>query len=144
LTVNPSYQTLLTPHLKPHHFRPNTPIAATNVAINTFNLASGTGKHYNANSSSLAIVKGLDFYLAPQETFKFDFNDLTTLGAESTSSRETAFAQSKTCIVICATDGHGTQTPIDRLLISSSRTTNNPTHSLTHSPATDQDIGALS
>lgn len=100
----------------------NAPIAETNVTINTFNLASGTGKRYNANSSSIAIVKGLDFYLAPQETFKFDFNGLTTLGAESTSSREKAFARSKTRIVIYATDSHGTQTPIDRLLISSRQT----------------------
>ena len=102
----------------------NTPIAETNVAINTFNLASGTGRRYNADSSSIAIVRGLDFYIAPQETFKFDFNGLTTLGAESTSSREKAFARSKTSIVIYATDSNGTQTQIDRLLISTRQTSN--------------------
>ena len=100
----------------------NAPIAETNVAINTFNLASGIGKRYNADSSSIAIVKGLGFYIAPKEVFKFDFNGLTTLGAESTSSRENAFARSKTRIVIYATDSHGTQTPIDRLLISTRQT----------------------
>ena len=100
----------------------NTPIADTNVAINTFNIASGTGKRYSADSSSIAIVKGLDFYLAPQETFKFDFSGLTTLGAESTSSRESALARSKTSIVIYATDSFGTQTAIDRLLISTRQT----------------------
>ncbi len=100
----------------------NTPIAETHVAINTFNIASGTGKRYNADSSSIAIVKGLDFYLAPKETFKFDFNGLTTLGADSTSSRETAFARSKTRIVIYATDSYGTQTTLDRLLISTRQT----------------------
>ena len=100
----------------------NTPIAETNVAINTFNLASGTGRRYNADSSSIAIVKGLDFYIAPKETFKFDFNGLTTLGAESTSSREKAFARNKTSIVIYATDSNGTQTQIDRLRISTRQT----------------------
>ena len=36
----------------------NTPIAETNVAINTFNLASGTGRRYNADSSGIAIGQG--------------------------------------------------------------------------------------
>ena len=102
----------------------NTPIAETNVAINTFNLASGTGRRYNADSSSIAIVRGLDFYIAPKETFKFDLNGLTILGAESTSSREKAFARSKTSIVIYATDSHGNQTQIDRLRMSTRQTPN--------------------
>ena len=100
----------------------NTPIAETTTKINTFNMASGTGRGYNADSSSIAIVKGLDFYLAPKESFKFDFSGLTILGAESTSSRETALARSKTRIVIYATDSHGTQTTLDRLLISTRQT----------------------
>ena len=101
----------------------NTPIAETTVKINTFNIAGGTGRRYNADSSNIAIVKGLDFYLAPKESFKFDFSGLTTLGAESTSSRKTALARNKTHIVIYATDSYGTQTPIDRLLISTRQTT---------------------
>ncbi len=96
----------------------NTPIADTSASLDTFNIATGSGKRYDANASSKAIVKGLDFYVAPKATFTFDFTGAMAFDTQSNSRRSNAVAQGKTSFIVYATNDQGTQAPIDRLLIS--------------------------
>jgi hypothetical protein len=93
----------------------NVPIADTNVSLNTTSIAVGLGRRYNANAEGKAIIKGLDFYVAPQEPFKFDFTGSMVLDTQS--KRANAFAAGRTHLVVYATDVQGTSTAIDRLLI---------------------------
>lgn len=109
---------------------PLIPIATTSASLTAFNVTSGNGKGYNSDAFTRNLVKGLDFYIAPKETFKFDLSGFLALDTQSTSRREKAIAQGNTSIFVYATDAHGTTTPIDRLLISGKQNGNETSFNL--------------
>jgi hypothetical protein len=96
---------------------PIVPLPETVASLTAFNLTSGDGKGYDSDAFTRNFVKGLDFYIKPKETFKFDLKGLLALDTQSTSSREKAIAQGKISIIVYATNACGITTAIDRLLI---------------------------
>ena len=96
---------------------PAIAIADTVASLTAFNVTSGDGQGYSSDAFTSNLVKGLDFYIRPKETFKFDISGLLALDTQSTSPREKAIAQGRTSIIVYASDAYGTTTAIDRLLI---------------------------
>ncbi len=103
---------------------PIIPIADTRAGLTAFNVTSGDGLGYNSDAFTNNFVKGLDFYIKPKETFKFDLNGFLSLDTQSTSRREKATAKGNIGIIVYATDACGTTTAIDRLLINGKQNAN--------------------
>jgi hypothetical protein len=103
---------------------PTIPIADTVGQLTALNITRGNGLGYTADALTSNVIRGLDFYLKPKETFKFDFGGFLNLETQSTTRREKAIAQGQMSIVVYATDACGTTTAIDRLLIGGKQTGN--------------------
>jgi hypothetical protein len=104
---------------------PIVPLPETVSSLTALNVTTGNGPGYNADAFTSNFVKGLDFYIKPKETFKFDLNGFLALDTQSTSSREKSIAQGKISIIVYATDACGITTAIDRLLINGKQNGNN-------------------
>jgi hypothetical protein len=96
----------------------NVPLGQTSGVIDALSVVEGSGFGYEGKSISRTKIKGLDFYISPKETFKFNFQGAMSLTAEGGDRRQQReVARSETKFSIYGTDACGTRTLLDQLII---------------------------
>ncbi len=93
----------------------NVPANQTSASTDALSIAQGNGLNYRAQAIARTQIKGLDFYIKPKETFKFDFQGLMSLTAQG--GRQTSFAQGRTTYLVYGTNEQGHRTLLDQLIV---------------------------
>ena len=95
----------------------NVPLGQTSGVSDALSVVEGSGLGYEGKAIALTKIKGLEFYIRPKETFKFNFQGAMSLIAEGDGRKQREFARSKTTFSIYGTDSCGTRTLLDQLII---------------------------
>jgi hypothetical protein len=95
----------------------NVPTAQTGSSTDALSVAEGSGLNYSAQSIARTQIKGLDFYIKPKETFKFNFQGSMALTAQGNNPRQQSFAQGRTTYLVYGTNDRGHRTLLDQLIV---------------------------
>lgn len=95
----------------------NVPTNQTNSSTDALSVVDGNGLRYKASAIARTQIKGLDFYIKPKETFKFDFTGSMSLVAQGSTPRQQSFAQGRTTYLVYGTDDRGNRTLLDQLIV---------------------------
>ncbi len=95
----------------------NVPVTQTGSTTDALSVAEGSGLKYRAQAIARTEIKGLDFYIKPKETFKFDFQGSMSLVAQGDNRRQQSIAQGRTTYLVYGTDDRGHQTLLDQLIV---------------------------
>lgn len=95
----------------------NVPIGQTGSSTDAVSIAEGNGLKYNAQAIARTQIKGLDFYIKPKETFKFDFQGFMSLTAQGSGGRQQSYAQGRTTYLVYGTNDRGHHTLLDQLIV---------------------------
>jgi hypothetical protein len=93
------------------------PKGDTGTATDVLSIAEGAGLKYRAQAIARTEIKGLDFYIKPKETFKFDFQGSMSLVAQGNNRRQQSIAQGRTTYLVYGTNDRGHRTLLDQLII---------------------------
>ncbi len=95
----------------------NVPTPQTGSSADALSIADGNGLNYQAQAIARTQIKGLDFYIKPKETFKFDFQGFMSLTAQGNGNRQQSYAQGRTTYLVYGTNDRGHQTLLDQLIV---------------------------